>query len=267
MQEGKVHTDVRLVAILSGGDALLGLIDPEAILGDGRVMRYSLDRRAGRWGAVVAFPRGDGLSLRGGQAPGKGDILSVRVSAAPPSWRDVPTAPGKTLLTALADLSGTPVHLKRNLAPAGARKAPEGLPQPPGPELYAELLSDALFWGVEGADGAGTLERFDKLAVHFEYGGGRTATKARIAATRYVTEGKVTVSADADVYGIGNRKVTLEKNLGLGHLAAVDCIAERKGTPHPSLRVAFDLADRIPVLYEKERRKKEKMGTPRSRKA
>ena len=265
MTESFPNTDRRLTAILGAGEGLLRRIDPEGLLGTGRLFRFAVNAENRSWKTMVVFPSGDILSVRGVSNAESVSVASVKTALPGGAWEAGATKPSEALCGALGDLSGTSVRLKRVLSPAGLETASGGRP-PVSWETFVELTRNALFWDVEGADKKGIGERFPENEYKFNFELGGPVSSVELQTRCLLDEGEIIVRCDMNVFGLGNHKVILDKNLGMNRRALVDCRASRQGHPVPSLKVAFDLYDAIPVMYEKERRKKIKKGLPQKNK-
>lgn len=253
-------TDPKLISLLSLGDDFLSLVDPEGILSGGTVIEFghsAYGSGAMDWHMGIVFRHGDVLCMEGvfgGRSPLRVD--SVFFPSKGGSNVFVPlkdSGPRSTFAGSLGSLSGLQLRLKRCLSSArgGGIVPPEFVSQ-----FCRSLMleEDALFWNVEGGGRKDDFRhRFRRFSARFSPSDSGVAAKAVFTAVAPLPEGRVTVGMDVDVYGLGSKKCTLSRNIGLGHSFEADCRVERKGVAYPSVKVAFDLDLRIPVFYWQER--------------
>ena len=262
-----INTDAKLLLLLSGGELLKNLIDPYGLFSKGLAISVVMDYERHTWKLKTDFPEHPGAStlLAGHYAKGSGYIIeTVLVKSPGKEYESVPFEPGKGLIEGLGNLSRVPVHLRRLLAPIGGIKAEET-------EIknrlsaYWKLLDGALIWDTEPKNPKEPLENFTIRRLDYEYDEDANPSWTKINAICSLEEGQITLSAEAGIYGLSAKKVTLEKNLGMLRSAHIDCWAKKENHRRPSIKAAFDLYWAIPVLYEKQRRKKKDMGKPKAR--
>lgn len=263
MKENIQNTDRKLLAIISGGETFMEIIDDDALMSKGQISAMSFDSKTHGWNIYVHFPNGDFAVIGGVIQELCPTIKYVKMPLPDGKWENIPVKGGKSLVSALTPLNGIPARLKRCLSNTGREGARNGKPER-FLERYGILINDALFWDVEGGDESKYRGAFSAWTVRYlpaEFG---PVSSAKFQTSLKTDEGKITVTADADVYGIGDKKVILEKNLGMNRTAVIDCTIRKEGRMIPSLRVAFDLDKAIPVMYWKERKKKTGLGKPRA---
>lgn len=250
----RINTDAKLLALLDGGRRFAAIIDPDGIAAGCALARLSVNAASGKWSAKFRHQGGACFHVCGALLPDSSPVIElIRQKDENGQFADIAGKPSKTLKFALGALNRLPVRLSALLRPTGAAGGKE---TKSGDFLakYLELVRRALVWGVEPARGHEPGTEFDLYRVEFfDAPPGSAAARAELSMTCQLDEGDIVISADADVFGLGAKKVTLRKNLGLLRSAVVDCRASHKGHGLPSLKVAFDLYELIPVLYEEER--------------
>ena len=252
-----MDTDPRLLALMNGGTSFLREIDPDRILDRCMALRLVADLKENTWRLNVRLPNGDTVEFSGKMSEGNLILSSAVMPQIQGRGEAIALKPQKTLLEALGDISGIPARLRRCLAP---RRPGNGLYPAGNHKKVFALAQDALYFDVEGAENEKQREGFRFLVMRFyldSTGQGIEKTKFEISMTG--KDSVINIEADANVYGIGGKRVQLNKKLGLGHRAVIDCITEKNGRKIPSLKVAKDLDDMIPVLYGKERKQKSKI--------
>lgn len=261
--------DRLLLFLLASGALLQKSIDPEGIAAEGQVSQLNLDSAAGTWALLSTFPDGVMVRLGGTYKPDGGALVGdVALPAEQDEWERVPVKAEKTLSRALGSLSGIPARLKHCLSSKSNKKTIRQKKVLSFADLE-KLLRSAAFCDVEGAETPKDREPFTKWTVKYlhnenddEYGNPR---EVKFAVYFKTDEGRIVVHAFADMYGLGGKKVTLERNLGMNRAAYTDCVVWKNGRKMPSLKAALDLDGSIPMLYVKERRKKISIGKPRAK--
>ena len=257
MTDSTALTDRKLLFLLNGPSILMNSIDPDGLLSAARLTKLRFNTEDSVWTAVCEFPEKEMLILLGLLREDGIPMVSLIKMPLPGKHFDALTLrPSETLLKSLGPLNEVPARLRRILRSPGRETAKTG-----GLSLrdYTGLVSQAIFWGVEPVENEEALKGFSRYIIAFDYGrepiGKRQADTVRMKLVNILDEGEITVEADADVYGLGGKKVTLIKNLGMLRKATVYCTVNKDGRDIPSLKAAFDLYGAIPALYSKERRK------------
>lgn len=244
-------SDMRLLLILKGGEALKSFFDPEGLLSGGYVCEYihGSPKEDGSvfWSAKISFDSGDVLGL-GGTFLKKGDstISNIRYTQSDGKRTNLSIKPQKSLLLALGDLSGLPVSIKRNLSPMGPKKAyPCDSPWKFDDDLFA-FEEDALFWGVDGGKKEEELRKgFSITRVSYIPSSDGFPYKADISAIKEVYSGKMTVNCSVDIYGLANKSVVLERKLDSDSVVSCECFLLRDGRKTPSIKVALKLLKKL----------------------
>ncbi len=261
--KGNLKTDMRLLAIIDGGRRFAALVDPDGLLGGGRLRHLAVDGRSGTWACQLTFPNGEALLLRGTSGGGTYTIGEIRIPLGNGRYDNVPCEAAETLAEALGPLDGIPARLKGVLSPTALKRASTETLEP---GAYLRLLDDALLWNVEVGKRDPALEGFNLYKIDYRTNERGTPCGCAFRVVNQLPEGRITITADADVYGLGEKKVILEKNLGMLRSARVECLARNgNGNQVPSLKAAFDLYDAIPILYQKQRREKIDIGRPKAK--
>lgn len=255
-----VKTDTRLLALIDGGNILRSLIDPDGISLGGKVEAVVADTANQRWKMRLSFTGGKTLWIQGVRDGENLWIEKLRMPQEEKGTENIPCERAKTLLESLGNLDGVPARLRRVLVSPGRENG--STDEKAGTFLagYVALIDEALTWDVEPRDEKRPMSRFNVRRINYN------ESKAEFSAICDLQEGRIILSADANVYGLGNKKVVLEKNLGMLRNAVVECCEKREGRSRPSVRAAFDLYDTIPVLYGMERVQKKDTGIPRAKK-
>lgn len=260
-----IRTDPRLLLLLGAGSVFRGLLDPEGLLREGLLRNLAYDTAKEQWGAKLVFPSGEELYCEGRFVREGGvfiDALTLRETKV--EAYKVPFTSARTLLAGLGTLDKVPSRLRRLLAPIGPERAINAEFEN-RIKTYRAILDDALLWDTEPKNAKAPLELFEMRRATFDYNESNNPVGTAFAAVCALPEGQITLSSEADVYGLSTKKVVLEKNLGMSRHARVECWARKDGHRYPSIKAAFDLYDAIPVLYEKQRKKKIGIGKPKAR--
>lgn len=256
-------TDRKLLFLLGGGESLLRITDPEGLLSAGQPAMLAWNAATGQWSLSLHFPNGDAAVASGRKTPAGFSVEELWMPL-PGNRRElIRMKPATTFLSALSPLDTLPARLKHCMRSAGGQGSAgthEGWF-----DKYRAVTADALFWEVEDGDRKKTRDMFNLFNVIYQASETGQVSLVKMSSSIKTREGKITVSAEADVYGLSKKRVILEKNLGMNRSAVIDCRASKDGRTYPSLKVAFDLDSSIPVLYEKERRKKTGLGKPRAK--
>ena len=261
-----INTDPKLAALLGGASLFTGLIDPQGLLAEGRLIKLCFNLENSFWSARYAFGTSEEFVITGIFRESLNPVLdAIKLPLPDGKYDNVQLKPAENLCEALGPLSGIPVRLRRSLSPAGLTAGKEGKIDRPSLESFANLVANALFWGVELHQKEEPMKGFSKYTISFESENNHDVRRILLTMTCPLDEGEISVDSDATVYGLGNKRVVLRKNLGMARMATVKCTINRNGQKIPSLKAAFDLYDAIPVLYEKERHKTISMGRPKSK--
>lgn len=252
MGNGTLDTDGRIGVITGAGESLKRALDPEGMLRGCLPLHLSADAGSGLWKLLLAGQNGTVLSLAGRSDADGTTIEDIRCKAPGEDWQKTAATASKTLRGAFQSLAGIPANLKRILRPPGETEAKNGNPPASLPELM-KLTRDALLWGCEKPDRKDFEEDFKRFDYKFPTGKDGAPARTEFMARHIIGESCITVSADADVYGLGNKRVSVKTNLGMEHTARIDCTFTTKKGTVPSIRAAYDLARRIPVIYGTER--------------
>lgn len=243
-----LHTDPKLLALLRGASLFSSLIDPQGLLSGGRLTKLCLNLESSFWSARYRFPTDEFVIAGRFKESLVPTVDSVSLPGEKGEGKDVRLNPSETLMGALGRLNEIPVRLRRVLSPTARKRA---FPGELTLEDYTSLVGNALFWGIELHNRKEPMKGFSKYAVSYEGETDTDTQRVLLTMSCALNEGEVSVETDANVYGLGNKKVILRKNLGMNRMAAVRCTVTRNGKKIPSLKAAFDLYSAIPVLYGK----------------
>ena len=268
MEKPLLNTNRKIMSILGVGEDMRRLVDPEGLLSSGQVSEFTHSKpHEGRctWRMVFVFPHGDSVSVGGTMEADSLLIVSVSMpEVGGKNLRLKVAGSSRTFLSAIGDLSVLPPRFKRCLSPIGK-------PAGETDRLFGQLRSffiledDAVFWDVEGGEKSSPYRKlFKEYCSRFVYSDSGNLQKVDICAFSRLVEGKLLVRADLDVYGLGNKRVTLVRNLGMGRQFSGDCVIVKDGIVKPSIVAAIDLDSCIPVMYSKERHKDKTMGRPKA---
>lgn len=260
------HTDPRLLVILTGGASVKRMIDPDGLTSLGPVNNIVINTGNKTWSAALAFPH-ETTMIVSGVTEESLVIKKVAVSNGGKEWENLPVKASKRLLDALTPLSGLPPGLREVLSNPGEKNAKNDKTE--GKMLwvtnYIMVLEDALFWNIEGGEDKTRRKMFNEWRTRYLHDQAGKTTSAEFSANLKTREGKITVSAKADIYGLYGKKVTVTRNLGMGRETIAECLVTKDGKRRPSLLAAFDLDSSIPMLYTKQRKKKTGLGKPRAK--
>lgn len=252
MSNNTLKTDPRLLAIIDGGRRFSEIIDPEGILTQGQIIRLSIDTKSSKWKTKYVFPNGDTLHAVGSfDKEYNPTVVILKMPSQGNSYENISIKPSKTVFESLGNLAGVPARLRRCLvstAPDGGKddKSKSFVP------IYLDILNSALSWEVVMKPGENTLVGFHLYKIDFQQNERGQITQADFSVTNSLENGEITISAEADIYGLSKKKVTLKKNLGMNRTAVVECNDKTKKRVRASLMVAYDLYNLIPVIYEAE---------------
>lgn len=269
METRNVQTNANLLSLLGIGEEFRRLADPEGILSEGQVAEFlhsAVEKGAGTWRLTFAFENGEQVCVTGSVTKESLSFGTFYFPDRDGRRESFKLNPGKTFVRSIGDLSGLPSRLKRCLSVCSNA-------EPAGPEDLRKLQrfflleKNAIFWNVEGGEkDSGLRERFTSFSVRFQYSGNDSLVKAVFTAVAPLSEGRVVLTMDADVYGLGAKKTALYRNVGMGRFFEADCVVRKEGVFRPSLTAAFDIDARLPVFYMEERNlRKERDKTPKEK--
>ena len=263
------NTDQKLLFLLESGEMFRNLLDPDGITGAARVERIFHSKpteEVSNMMVTLRFKTGQQMLVSCLSDPEGIVVKGIRTPVESRGIVEIPSLPEKTLLSAIKDLSGIPVGLKASLVPVPS-KITRGLKDTAKlVKSYYALENNALFWGVEGMSKDDRGEsRFEDYSAKFNYNEEGSLVDVELATKAPLDEGKILLITRVNVFGIGSKKVILERNLGMGRGFMAECKIVKDGKSIPSLKVAFDLDKRLDTFYTKQRRKKKNMGKPKAK--
>lgn len=260
-------TDPRLITILTGGQQLIREVDPERLLRKGTVSAVMIDENLKGWKEHLLFANGTSVTLSG-----KYDDETILIDKIT-YWeesneKNIRTEGSKTLSEALGDLSLIPAHLKQNLSPGlnlgGKDRRTDQQARWPK-RNFLTYIKEASLYNVEGAEDETIKKRFRRWEVEYIFDEEYTVVRGMIRSSDISESGEISIKTEIDVYGLSGKKVYLKKKLGDGHSAIIECRGRLKDRTVPSLRVAYDLDKKIPVMYHPERKKNQTIGKPKGK--
>lgn len=242
----KITTDYRVLAILTGGENLLNIIDPEGLFINGWVstLRYHIGKDKDSWGLVVCFDSRNFADVRGSfDEDGKILILSVSYKNGK-SCSNIDIKPNSSLVEAFGDLSRLPVPLKQDIGQFKPRNADSGESNIFGKKYYS-LVRDAALWNVEGGKDSLPEDAFSFLQVDFGMSSNSNDQSpwiAEISLREPIDDGFIELAFKDAIFGLSDKHIFLNKNLGQGHCIRCECFYTQENRKVPSLKLAFDLS-------------------------
>ena len=263
-----MKTDTRITYLLHGGENFLATIDPEGIAPQARVQKlclYKSEEVVARWFAALVFPDNKLLILKGTCSK---DGFTVEAAKMPSKEgnQEIPTRAAKTLADAFESLDGLPARLKKNLAPTVAENAKKQESEPYSAEQYFAMVTDALCWQTEGGKDEKTRARFKKLKAVFQRNREGNPESVCLEISCTLEKGAVSVSANMNVFGISEKKATVQKDLGEDRSVSANCTVRKDDKDYPSIKAAFALYNTIPTVFQTERKIRKGMGWPKGSK-
>ena len=256
MNHTTIKTDNRLITILRGSIDMRTLLDPDGIALNSMPDMVVLDTKKSKWKIRLLFSGGDALWLHGTNGADEGLwIESLMMTTTEGKEKvPIPCTRSRTLMESLGNLGEIPIRLRRLLGvPTLPDHAPTESERDTFIENYVQLIDKALMWEVEMKSDTHSLERFAIRKMLYTFNEKKEVTLAKFSAVCELPEGRIILSADADVYGLGNKRVIIEKNLGMLRSAVIECRENHEKRYRPSLKTAFDLYHAIPLLYGSQR--------------
>lgn len=255
MQTG-IKTDKRLLSILDGGNHFLSVKDPEGLFADASPTMLAIDYNVKKWKLRLVFNYGEGIQLVGTIKDEDFLITEILVDGLRPQEK-CPLTPAKTVAEALGDLSRVSGHIKKFLSRNALKQAaPSNMNADCVP--FLKNAHDAVFYKTEDTSSESSKNLFRKWRFNYVFSDSSNVTKVEISVSYSTNTGIITAFTDADIYGIGNKKITLTKLLGEDRISVTECFTKEKNKKIPSLKVAFDLDRIIPVLYSPEKKKEKR---------
>lgn len=263
METNQIKTDQRLLTLIGSGTYFLERIDPQHLLEDASPVQLILDQLLMRWRLTLVFSNGKELSISGTILENEHIIQAIADPKTDPAQKAVIT-PAKTIIEALGDLSRIPGYLKEKLAKNGFKNTvPDQTQTEPIP--FMKPAYDAVFYKTEDTSPKSSRPLFKKWKFNYILSEQGEATEVEIVAIHKTKTSALAVSTYVDIYGLGNKRMTLTKLLGENRTAQIDCYAKEDGKTIPSLRVAFDLDKRIPAIYFPENKETKGMKKPKAK--
>lgn len=263
METNQIKTDQRLLTLIGSGRHFLQRIDPQHLLEDASPVQLILDYLLMRWRLTLVFSNGKELSVSGTILENDYIIQSLADPKTEPTQKTA-TVPAKTIIEALGDLSRIPAYLKEKLSKNGFKNPAAGQAQAE-PLPFMKPACDAVFYKTEDTSPKSSKPCFRKWKFNYVLSEQGDATEVEIVAIHKTKTSAFAVSTYVDIYGLGNKRMTLTKLLGENRTAQIDCYAKEDGKTIPSLRVAFDLDKRIPAIYFPENKETKGMKKPKAK--
>lgn len=243
----------RKLAMLSGAERLHRLLDPEQLTAACHLDRLEVDTATMSWKARLSRKECGSLNLSGVFIDDGMPVISGAFRKDDGGTvTTIPLMPAKKLVLAIMKGGKAPGPARPFITKERAADAENG--QAAGKPFIREYLAlarSALTWNVETCSKEEEKE-LTKYSFRYDYDEYSSVVKVYLTLSAALIEGKISVETDIDAVGLGNRKVTLRKNLGMLHSITADCRSVMAGRNVASLRVAFDLYDRLPILYQTE---------------
>ena len=258
MDSAQIQTDHRLLSILGSGQYFLSYIDPQGLL-DGAVannLQIELDNKT--WALRLIYENGNSALLHGG-IKDKTFYITFFEPLNSKEGKKLPLKPAKTFSRALGDLSRVPVQIKPYLSREGLKKRKEIINATEGPVPFMKHAQDALFYRIDDIKG-GSAELFKKWRLHYHLSERGNAIGVTLSACLKRNTSMICISTEVDIYGLGNKKVTLSKTVGEYHFAAIDCTCRQNEKYIPSVKLALELDRIIKNPWSTERIDNKKIG-------
>lgn len=262
MEQDIIKTDQRLLTIMESGRKFLSAIDPQGLLADATPNQLILDFQLLCWKLRLAFESGTEIIVSGIL---KDNIPFISVITEHPAAKNnsFATNASETLATALGDLSRVPAWLKQLLSRNGLKKSLEQENQQAYP--FLGIAADATFYKTEDTQPESSQRLFKKWKFNYIFNDEGNTIETEIVAIHKSKNSAIAVSTHVDIYGLGNKNVTLTKLLGENRTAFIECSAKTNGKTIPSIKAAFDLDKRIPVIYFPEKKETKTIGKPKAK--
>lgn len=249
------NTDARLISILESGNELKRCIDPESILDKFCVTGLSCIPSDKAWTLKLEHMQTTVLRIRGSLMNDSTPIIS-RIEYAVPGggWKAIAIKHQSTVTQSIGNLSQLPQNLKKAMTAGITKKNKKGLPFDMN---YISMTAlDALLFGVENKEGFKAEEHFGIYKFHFtdDYEG--QPTEVDFASIMNVDGGTITVRAEANIFGLKNKRVILDKHVGLQHYVNVYCTLHEESIIRPSLKTAIMLNKKLPEIFTGDRKKR-----------
>lgn len=257
MTSNTPNTDPRLLSIMESGQDFLAYIDPHGLLQPALVKKIIMDLHHGTWKILLSFETKNEMIVQGITKDNQPFIQNIETE---PFGSDniFRAKPAKSLAEAFGDLSRIPVHLKKYLTRNGLKN---GLcpRKEENPFSFLPKAIDANFYKTEDTTPKSSKKFFRKWKINYFASKDGNVEQVEIVAIHKTKTSAITVSTFVDVYGLNNKTVTLTKVLGENRSALIDCTVKTGDKTVPSLKVAFDLDKKIPVMYFPEKRAAKKV--------
>ena len=258
MDSAQIQTDRRLLSILGSGEYFLSYIDPQGLL-DGAVpnlLQIELDSKS--WLLRLIYENGNEAILHGGIKDKVFFITSFEPSGMKEGEK-IPLKPSNSFAKALGDLSRVPAPIKPYLSRDGLKNRKEIINATAGPVPFMKNAQDALFFKIDDIDG-GSVNYFRKWKFNYVLSERGSVIGVGLAAYYKKSTSVISLSTEVDIYGIGNKKVTLSKTVGENHFAAIDCTCRQNEKYIPSVKLALELDRMIKNPWSTERIDNKKIG-------
>ena len=262
----EIKTDQRLVHILQSGRLFLRSIDPQRLLASAAPTSLAVDEACSTWTLTVTFPNGTGLVISGVLLSGIPHLRQIDIPRGNGQQQQIKLqTQSKTLLSSLGDLSRIPPQLKQYLSREAKTGGKETISVKLSPMAFLPIAKDAVFFKVEGTDNPAGKSHFSYWRLNYILSEQDETVRAEIHARTRTQTGLITISVETDIYGLGNKKVTLRKKLGADRYFVADCRRISDGREVPSLTVALDLDKAIKNFYPPvQKRERKGMGKPKA---
>lgn len=260
-------SDPKLAFLLSSGDLFLGEVDPGKMTRNAKVQKISFtakpETKELEWSLAILFKNNDGLLVKG-VTDGTGITVNGILVPGKDEWKQVSDTKGNNITECIGKPELLPSRVKKNLMPPTWAEGNVTKPTGNIMERILNLSTDAVFWSTDDTDGHYRV-RFRNVKIHYDIDTNGMTEKATVSAVCRMKKGKITVSCSADIFGLYDKKVVLEKDLGEGKKVKATCTAETNGKTIPSVRTAFDLYNAIPDMYTDQIHESQNKGKPKKK--
>lgn len=262
MDNVQIQTDHRLLSLLNSGLCFLSYIDPEGLLDRAIPSMLQIDLEKMSWRLQLIYESGFEAAISGGIR----DRMFFICAFEPINTKGsaIKLKPATSFMKALGDLSRVPGHMKPYLSREGLKTRKELISASGSPVPFLKNAQDALFYKIEDTE-EGSAKLFRKW--RFVYVLSEQGNTIRVGLSVFCKKNKsvIGISTDVDIYGIGNKKVTLTKTLGESHCVTVDCIRKEKERNLPSVKLAFAIDAMLKNPWTTERVDNKKIEKPKAK--
>lgn len=241
------------MALLSGGELFMRDMDPDGVLRNATVtsLTYTASGKTDSWSLTASFPSENELRFAGISSVDDTVIITAASYHLKSGQKyNLSVMKSETVSEAFGNLSLLPAQLKKDLGTAGVPFPTEEDVR--GRKLFL-IAREALFSNIEGGEADGPYRRrFNTITFRYDNIYKNQANTVNIRSSIRFNHGNIMVTANADIYGINEKRVKVLYQTGPTNHVIMDCFSTGSERVCPSIRLAMEMPSMMERFQQKD---------------